>query len=328
MGIRPLLSFLDSVRGMSQVEILKTFLSVFVKDQIVSESGSIHVFDPDSELLHLFNHNDFLFVQGILQRDLNWEDKPFKPWSGFAGTAFARKRRVFSNDVRSHRRYDASKNSPIHTMVCEPILIHGYANPFGVVSFHNDSVDEKFNRKTLSLINLYVNTLALALVASPSRHSPYERPRVFVVHGHDSESLKNLKELLEACSLKPIVLKDQPKVGDELLQMLDNLIGSCTAGFVLLTPDDFGYPQGKPADVKARARENVIFESGYLASKFRRDRRVCYLIKDPVELPSDMKGLLCHKFQTIDTFQDGIKDVLRDWGLVPAVRDDGATQVS
>lgn len=41
----------------------------------------------------------------------------------------------------------------------------------------------------------------------------------------------------------------------------------------------------------ARARQNVVFEHGYLISKLGRDN-VCALVKGAVEIPNDISGIV------------------------------------
>jgi predicted nucleotide-binding protein len=60
---------------------------------------------------------------------------------------------------------------------------------------------------------------------------------------------------------------------------------------VLLTPDDLGHLQGKPKEIKSRARQNVVLELGYFMGKLSR-KRVCALSKGDVEMPSDYHGVL------------------------------------
>jgi len=63
--------------------------------------------------------------------------------------------------------------------------------------------------------------------------------------------------------------------------------------FVLLTPDDAVPAEDASDEVKRRAHQNVIFEMGYFLGKLGRHRgRVLLLYKDPLELPSDISGLI------------------------------------
>ena len=42
---------------------------------------------------------------------------------------------------------------------------------------------------------------------------------------------------------------------------------------------------------KRRARQNVVFEHGYLIAKLGRNR-VCAIVEDNVEIPSDLDGVV------------------------------------
>jgi len=64
----------------------------------------------------------------------------------------------------------------------------------------------------------------------------------------------------------------------------------------LLTPDDEGHEAGMPGQKKYRARQNVVLELGMVLSRLGR-RRVAILIKETVEHPSDIAGLIYISFQ-------------------------------
>jgi predicted nucleotide-binding protein len=72
----------------------------------------------------------------------------------------------------------------------------------------------------------------------------------------------------------------------------EKLIANSNVGFavVLLTPDDFGRAK-TVVEEKPRARQNVLLELGYFVGCLGRDK-VCALIKDSVELPSDYVGVV------------------------------------
>lgn len=58
-----------------------------------------------------------------------------------------------------------------------------------------------------------------------------------------------------------------------------------------MTPDD---AQG---DGRLRARQNVVFELGYFLGRLgRRSGRTILLLRDDVELPSDIRGILYIRF--------------------------------
>jgi predicted nucleotide-binding protein len=204
-------------------------------------------------------------------------------------------------------------------MVCAPIIVSANKEPFGVVSFHNDSSSEQFDDETIELIETYVLVLANELQRSPKRLN-LEQAKIFIVHGRDELALAQLKSLLLEKNVRPIVLKDTPKTGPEILDKLEEEIGRCAGGFILLTPDDEGRLRNTEQQLVERARQNVIFESGYLLAQFRDARRVCFLVQRPVEMPSDLKGLLYEEFETIDRSRGRILSVLEEWQLISPTR--------
>jgi predicted nucleotide-binding protein len=75
------------------------------------------------------------------------------------------------------------------------------------------------------------------------------------------------------------------------MTVIEKLEAHTKVGFamVLLTPDDFGGLA--PDRLQRRARQNVIWEWGYLVAKLGRANVIC-LYKSGVEMPSDLHGLV------------------------------------
>ena len=97
---------------------------------------------------------------------------------------------------------------------------------------------------------------------------------------------------VEKLGFKAIILHEQANQGHTIIEKIE---AHTEVGFaiVLYTPDDAG---GTQADVKAgtlkpRARQNVVFEHGYLIAKLSR-ARVVPLVAGKVELPSDISGVV------------------------------------
>lgn len=119
-------------------------------------------------------------------------------------------------------------------------------------------------------------------------------PRAFIVHGHDDTALLELKNFIQN-SLKwhePIVLREQPSSGKTIIEKFEELTGRIDCVFVLLTPDDTT-ARDSTNDQKRRSRQNVIFELGFFYSYMgRQSGRVLLLHKGPIELPSDISGIV------------------------------------
>lgn len=114
--------------------------------------------------------------------------------------------------------------------------------------------------------------------------------KVFVVHGHDEDLLKEIVAFLNKINLDVIVSMDLANKGDTILEKIETS-SDADFGVVLYTPCDIGAKNTDSGYMRARARQNVVFEHGYLLAKLGRNR-VFTLIKGTLELPSDISGTL------------------------------------
>jgi Predicted nucleotide-binding protein containing TIR-like domain len=113
---------------------------------------------------------------------------------------------------------------------------------------------------------------------------------IFLVHGHDHGLLHQVVRVLErATSREVIVLHEQANRGRTVLEKFEEHAQVASFAVVLLTADDVGGAAGQK--MKPRGRQNVIFELGFFFGKLGRER-VCVLLEDGVEQPSDMAGLV------------------------------------
>jgi predicted nucleotide-binding protein len=119
-------------------------------------------------------------------------------------------------------------------------------------------------------------------------------PLSFIVHGHDSEVVYELKNYVQN-ALKwqePVILREQPSLGKTLIEKFEEYSRTVDCVFVLLTPDDKVIGSGS-GEEKRRSRQNVIFELGFFYGALgRRSGQILLLHKGPVDLPSDLFGIV------------------------------------
>lgn len=123
----------------------------------------------------------------------------------------------------------------------------------------------------------------------PASLSSKDTTSVFIVHGHDDLAINEVKVFLMKIGFNPIVLREKPNEGQTIIEKIEKYTN---VGFaiVLYTPCDEG--KAKESSVyKSRARQNVVFEHGYLCAKLGR-KYVCALVKDDVEIPGDLGGVV------------------------------------
>ncbi|PBH49591.1 nucleotide-binding protein [Clostridioides difficile] len=113
---------------------------------------------------------------------------------------------------------------------------------------------------------------------------------MFIVHGHDNGLKNEVARFLEKLKLKPIILHEQASEGETIIEKIERY-SNVGFGIVLYTPCDKGGLANDGAELRCRARQNVVFEHGYLIGKLER-KNVCALVKDDVEKPNDISGVV------------------------------------
>jgi predicted nucleotide-binding protein len=144
--------------------------------------------------------------------------------------------------------------------------------------------------------------------------------KVFIVYGHDVECREQLELLLRRMRLEPVILQNLVGGGQTIIEKLEsNLVVRYAC--VLLTPDDEGYPAGKPGQLRPRARQNVVLELGMFLVRLGR-KRVAILHKGDLELPSDINGLIYIRFEKrVDEVKERLGAELQDAGFHINIKD-------
>lgn len=112
---------------------------------------------------------------------------------------------------------------------------------------------------------------------------------IFIVHGHNNEMKESVARFIEKLGLDPIILHEKPNKGMTIIEKIESF--SAHSAIILLSPDDIGNAKDKSENLLGRARQNVILELGYFMGKLGRNK-VCAILKDEVEKPSDFDGIL------------------------------------
>ena len=155
--------------------------------------------------------------------------------------------------------------------------------------------DEKLVRDITAEILKEVKT-ELKNSKSTRKKSVINNKRVFIVHGHDDKIKLDVARFLEKLNLEPVILHEQANQGKTIIEKIESET-DVGYGIVLYTPCDKGGTKDTDFEnMKFRARQNVIFEHGFLIARLGRDR-VCALLDGDVEQPSDIDGVLYVKYQ-------------------------------
>ncbi|MDU4959075.1 MAG: nucleotide-binding protein [Sporomusaceae bacterium] len=116
-----------------------------------------------------------------------------------------------------------------------------------------------------------------------------DKTKVFIVHGHDNEAKQETARFIEKLGLQAIILHERASKGQTIIEKIEE---NSNVGFavVLYTPCDEGKAKTQ-SELNDRARQNVVFEHGYLIGKIGR-QNVCALVKGNIEKPNDISGVV------------------------------------
>ena len=116
--------------------------------------------------------------------------------------------------------------------------------------------------------------------------------KVFIVPGHDNEAKQEVARFLEQLRIEPIILHEQASAGMTIIEKIEHYSNDADFALILYTPCDRGRGAlDTKVPARSRARQNVVFEHGYLMAKFGREN-VCALVKGDIEIPNDASGVV------------------------------------
>lgn len=135
---------------------------------------------------------------------------------------------------------------------------------------------------------------------------------IFIVHGHDEVAKVKAARFIEKLGLNPIILHEQASQGKTIIEKIEEY-SNVGFGIVLYTPCDIGGKNTNPEILKNRARQNVVFEHGFLIGKIGR-QNVCALVKGEIEKPNDISGVVYVDMDNSDAWQLIVAKELRSSG--------------
>ena len=134
--------------------------------------------------------------------------------------------------------------------------------------------------------------------------------KVFIVHGHDNLLKEEVARFIEKLGLTAIILHEQASSGNTIIEKIEEH-SNVGFGIVLYTPCDLGGKNEKNPNFHQRARQNVVFEHGFLIGKIGREN-ICALVKGNIEKPNDISGVIY--LQTVKEWKISLAKELRNSG--------------
>lgn len=144
-------------------------------------------------------------------------------------------------------------------------------------------------RKTEAIFQTYLDEMAEEVEPTSTIVQPMNYAKVFIVHGHDGELKQSVARIIEKQGIEAVILTEQANQGKTIIEKFENY-SDVGGAICLFTSDDLGRSKKEDAD-RARARQNVVFETGYFIGKLGRDH-IVILADNGIEMPSDLSGVV------------------------------------
>lgn len=178
-----------------------------------------------------------------------------------------------------------------------------------IVSLNNYLEDKLEDLTKLENKSVLIKSKATEIV---KKNKTLSKKEVFIVHGHDNEAKIKAARFVEKLNLKPIILHEQASSGKTIIEKIESY-SDVGFGIVLYTPCDVGAVKKENLDLKDRARQNVIFEHGFLIGKIGREN-VCALVKSEIETPNDISGVVYIEMDKGDAWQFQLAKEMKNSG--------------
>ncbi len=148
-------------------------------------------------------------------------------------------------------------------------------------------------RKTKAVFEVYLEEMQkeddVVALTNDEKQIKCSNNKVFVVHGHDGKLKYSIARTLEKQGIEPIILSEQVNQGATIIEKFERY-SDVNAAICLFTEDDLGRTK-TDEDLRARARQNVVFEAGYFIGKLGR-KNVILLANREIDMPSDLSGVV------------------------------------
>ncbi len=214
-------------------------------------------------------------------QELDSAEKSYGKWNDFNVELL---KRLFTNDELSEE-YDRWAGSMVMSL--------GEKYLGEKVSDFYEEIDEKIHRLESMVERLELIPESASAPQQESKSAParkIDRSKIFIVHGHDDSAKLEVARFIEKIGFEPIILHEQASKSKTIIEKIE-AYSDVGFGVVIYSPCDVGGKNLDPPELSGRARQNVVFEHGFLIGKLGRSK-VCPLVKGNVETPNDISGIV------------------------------------
>ena len=215
-------------------------------------------------------------------QELDAADKLYTKWDDFNQELL---KRLFTSEELC-KEYSRWAGGTV-VMMREKYLNEKIANLYEEIDKKNHRLESMIERIELIPEPITARTVS-TLDVQPTK--AIDKSKVFIVHGHNDAAKLEVARFIEKVGFEPIILHEQASESKTIIEKIE-ACSDVGFGVVIYTPCDIGSKNADTPDLQGRARQNVVFEHGFLIGKLGRSK-VCSLVQGDVETPNDISGIV------------------------------------
>ena len=172
-------------------------------------------------------------------------------------------------------------------------------------SFNGFSDERQFKELKAKLEIIRDNIDSYTLV-NARKGIKMDTKKIFIVHGHDEQILNKVELFIRRIGLEPVILRETASKGMTIIEKIEQNSNVAFA-IILYTGCDEGRLKGTTT-LNERARQNVVFEHGYMVAHLKRSNVVA-LYEKGVEIPGDLSGVIYIGLERSDWKQQVMREL-------------------
>lgn len=155
------------------------------------------------------------------------------------------------------------------------------------------------------LMNIEEISLGNEAIIKTIRREINMKGKVFLVHGHNEDLRNDVELFCRRIGLEPVILAENANCGMTIIEKIEQY-SDVEFAIILYSACDEGRTKGEEK-LNGRARQNVVFEHGYMVAKLGRNK-VVSLVDSNVEVPGDLDGIVYISLQDTEWKNKVIKE--------------------
>lgn len=236
---------------------------------------------------------------------------------GISGTVREYTSKSYIDNILNNLEKSIESKSPKEILYCMNKLVEWYNDNQQYIQTNEFVFNKKIHQDIHSNLYRYIQELEDyndegSEYMGCMKDKELDTSKVFVVHGHDDLAKTEVARFIEKLGLKVIILHEQASSGKTIIEKIEEY-SNVGFGIVIYTPCDVGNSKNERDNLNQRARQNVVFEHGYLMGKIGRPN-VCALVKDDIEKPNDISGVVYIEMDKHNAWQLQIAKEMKNIG--------------